>query len=570
VPSTRPPAPSIAALRRRLAAGLPGALRQAGVPGLSLALVDREGVLWAQGFGQARRGGPRKGLPATADSVYRVGSVSKLVTVAVVLDLVHEGRVDLDAPLTAYLPGFAMRSRFREAGAPTVRHLTTHHAGLPANRIKGMYGNGATAEALLPALAEELVTSPPGTLMAYSNLGASLLALVVEAVTGEPFARRARSVLFEPLGMTSSAFVPRARTADRLATGYRRGRPEPPPLLRDVAAAGLMASAVDLGRFARMVLRGGELDGRRVLPAALVAESLAAQNADVPLDLDQRVGLGWQLTGLSVRGGGVVAYHNGQVAGCYSQLALLPERGLGAVVLANAAHAQPLVDETVGELLEGALGTAQPPSAQSDGAHVPAPGRAQGQDAAELVGRYVTAAGILQVEAAGGRLRLRAGRGRFRLVPAEQGGYSVRPLYLGLFSAGGSPFADTTFTLARVAGRDLLVALRDGQRLPFGEKVAPTELSPLWRGRLGRYRVDNPDPGCPMKGLRLVVRDGLLCLRYRLPRLLDEPVVTPLRPLDARQAITLGLGRGRGETLRFEPGADGEVLVFSGYRARRR
>ena len=104
------------------------------VTGLSIALVDDQQVIWARGFGFADK---ERNLPAAAETVYRVGSISKRFTATAAMQLAERGKLDIDRPLATYLPGFSIKSRFPEAGSITPRTLMTHHAGLPSDRLKG-------------------------------------------------------------------------------------------------------------------------------------------------------------------------------------------------------------------------------------------------------------------------------------------------------------------------------------------------------------------------------------------------------------------------------------------------
>ncbi|RTL32059.1 MAG: class A beta-lactamase-related serine hydrolase, partial [Rhodocyclaceae bacterium] len=111
-------------------------MRQQSIVGLSVAVVDDQRLLWARGFGFADK---EKGVPATPDTLYRVGSISKLFTDTAAMQLAEQGRLDIDAPLARALPGFSIRSRFADAPPITLRGLMTHHAGLPRDYLKDFF-----------------------------------------------------------------------------------------------------------------------------------------------------------------------------------------------------------------------------------------------------------------------------------------------------------------------------------------------------------------------------------------------------------------------------------------------
>src|SRR5512136_1519669 len=106
------------------------------ITGLSIALVDDQKVVWAEGFGFADE---TNKAPATPETIYRAGSISKLFTATAAMQLVEQGRLDIDKPLQAYLPEFSVKSRFPDAGPITPRNIMTHHSGLPSDLLKGMW-----------------------------------------------------------------------------------------------------------------------------------------------------------------------------------------------------------------------------------------------------------------------------------------------------------------------------------------------------------------------------------------------------------------------------------------------
>ncbi len=110
-------------------------MKKNNVIGLSIALVDDQRVAWAQGFGYADE---NRGIPAAPETIYKIGSITKLFTASAVMRLAEQGKLDIDRPLQTYLPEFSMRSRFPDQKPITLRDLMTHHSGLPANFLKGM------------------------------------------------------------------------------------------------------------------------------------------------------------------------------------------------------------------------------------------------------------------------------------------------------------------------------------------------------------------------------------------------------------------------------------------------
>ena len=229
------------------------------VTGMSIALVDDRGLIWAEGFGYADI---ENAVPATPETVYRVASISKLFTATAVMQLAEQGRIDIDEPLTRYLPEFSIKTRFPGKGSITPRNMMTHHSGLPANFYKGILSKHPEPfTKVIKELGDEYAAYPPDFVYSYSNLGVTLLGNLIERVGGKDFTSYMDESLLRPLGMASSSFS--AKDGMVVAKGYRKGKETSDPAIRDLPASGLLSNAVDMGRFMQMVLAGGESGGQQ-------------------------------------------------------------------------------------------------------------------------------------------------------------------------------------------------------------------------------------------------------------------------------------------------------------------
>jgi CubicO group peptidase (beta-lactamase class C family) len=134
---------------------------------------------------------------------------------------VEQGRLELDKPLATYVPDFSLRSRFNNAAPITLSSIMTHHSGIPSDYLHGMLTRQPQPISSLPALIKgEYTAFPPNTVFSYSNLGMSLLGLVVQKVSGQKFASYMQQTLLSPLGMQHSAF---SLGIDRAAPAARAG-----------------------------------------------------------------------------------------------------------------------------------------------------------------------------------------------------------------------------------------------------------------------------------------------------------------------------------------------------------
>lgn len=535
--------------------------RKEHVVGLSVAVVDGDRTLLAGGFGLADREG---GVPVTADTVFRAASVSKPFTALAALRLAEEGQLRLDAPITKYLPEFSVQSRF---GPPTItpRQLITHHAGFPTFHFKDFWRKDSL-DRLPVALRDEELSAPPGRIHHYSNIGYDLLGLIVERISREPYAQYMQEAILNPAGMNRSGFAPRPDAPAFVPKGYRDGTAIVEPVTgRDIPAGGLHTTANDLARFMRMMLAGGAIDGKRVARADTIAQMFRRQNAEVALDLDRRMGLGWNLGHRDFDAYGVVASHSGATIVFRSRVTLMPEQRIGVAVLANSANAARAINDITAETLRVLL-ERHHTSVMSDAASRPTPALRR-VNGADFGGAYATAFGLAEIRNGLFGLRAHVGGRTFVLSPDDNG------MRLGYRALGfiPMPVPGKSFRLARISleslgGENALVASIGNRRALVATRLEPVKLSPAWLARIGAYKVSNADEhDLRIDHVRIEREGDFLLFKLRLPDVSEEVIsARALLPLDDRRAVVAGVGQGMGEVLRVVDNPDGERLRYLG------
>ncbi len=355
-----PPADTHDANIVRGAVDVEGHRARARVPAIGWAHVD----LNAETCGAVGSADLEGHVAATAETAFETASIAKTVIAVCVLQLVEETRLSLDVDVSSYV-GFPVRHP-RRPGAVTLRHLLTHTAGiadLEETRAPGTIALGAFLGAYFADAGARgiFLDAGVGSTRSYSNVGPSLAALAVERVTGTTFGVHAKKRVFDPLRMRTTGFGRGTFPPDtKIATPYAsRGESFvrlPPPSHALYPVVDLFSTPRDLARFARAILRGGELDGARILSVASVEEMLRVQLPDVAPD----DALGWQIRTFAGRR---VVGHEGEDTGASTGLYVDDEAGTGAVVLANGDAFQS-DDETrtlaLGELVAKLLASAQP------------------------------------------------------------------------------------------------------------------------------------------------------------------------------------------------------------------
>jgi len=335
-----PDAPSVAQALELAQAWLEAQHAYEQVPGVSAAIVHGERVLWIGGFGRAAL---PDGPPVGPDTIYRIGSLSKLFTSIALLQLRDAGRLRLDEPITTYLPWFPARPG--ATGKPvTVAGLLTHSSGLPMDAGMPYW---SPPDFRFPTRQEfrdwlegpgPSPWSPAGEHYQYSSVGLAVAGEVVAAVSGRPYAEYVQEKILTPLGLESTGLdLPKPPTP-RLATGYgyltRQGTRDPFPPVTTQAfapATGFVSTVRDLARFAVWQLRLRAHGGTEVLNAGTLREMQTPQFTDEVEGV--RRGLGfvwWQANGREFVG------HSGSTGGHRAFLQLEPVAQLGVVLLVNA------------------------------------------------------------------------------------------------------------------------------------------------------------------------------------------------------------------------------------------
>jgi CubicO group peptidase (beta-lactamase class C family) len=560
-----------AAVREYIAALARDQMQKQDVTGLSLALVDDQQVIWAEGFGYADAAA---GIAAKPETVYRVGSISKLLTATAAMQLSEQGLLDIDRPLTALLPTFAMKSRFPGAPPITPRHLMTHHSGLPSDLASGMWGSKPKPFAsLLPRLRDEYLVAPPNTVYAYSNLGVTLLGLAMENAAGRDFPSILENSLLRPLGMANSWFSTRLDYYPQTAKAYRKGVATEEPSLRDVPAGGLNSTVLDLSRFISMVFASGKAGERQIIKPATLAEMLRPQNTAVPLDLDFRTGLGWALSGLGeidISNAGPVAHHSGATINYRSMLLVLPEQKLGVVVLANSDTAGSVVNRVAAEAIKLALevksGIRQPRQQEPlQSATLP------DAQLRSYEGRYASMAGMIQLTDNSGYLSTELMGTTMHLIPRSDGMLGLHYRLLGLVPISLGDLDHVGIGRAAIDEQEILKVRYHGKDFLAAVPVRMVPVPTKWLDRTGEYEIINGNSDTMLVDrIRLHFDRGLLLIDFAMPLFFTGTMSQAIEPLSENEAIIQGYGRGMGETIRVIQGSAGELLSYSGYLLKRK
>ncbi|MCU0309203.1 MAG: beta-lactamase family protein [Thermoleophilia bacterium] len=560
---------TIAALQREI----PAILERTGTVGATVALVDSDRVVFAQGFGFADR---ERGVPVSDRTLFHIGSVSKTFAATAVMQLVERGLVDLDAPLGRYVPAFRLDDPALTRRI-TVRSVLTHHSGIPGDVFNGGFTQGRPVPGYERQVLRWLRAMPPeravDTEWAYNNSGYLLLRAVIENVTGMGLEAYAQRNLFGPMGMRTAHFDDRIPADGELTRNYEL-RPVPgggvaaalrPREYVNVSTAGsIVASGRDMTGYLRMILAEGRGVRGRVLAARTLRRMWTPQtrlaiDAASPVT---RMGLGWFLVDPYLAWTGTVRWHDGGTTWNFSQLKVIPAQGLGVFVSVNTGGG---ADTAVANAVLGRAFAAKTgrPVPTAPGLPAAAPATVPRADLGRLAGRYAGVSDLDRVDVSGDG----AGLVWRRAVgtPREQAA-TFRPGADGWYRSAEE---GTELRFRTVSGRRLLVTRNVlGDRawtFPRALRVPAWTVPAAWRARLGAYRPVNANPDATpvdrgsVRRVTLAVAQGVLVLDV------DGESRQVLRPAGDERALTFGigaqLGRGKGQVVQAVRTGGGRVMI---------
>jgi CubicO group peptidase (beta-lactamase class C family) len=362
---------------------------EANVPGAALGIwSDGQEILAAHGVLNAATQ-----VPVTTDSVFQVGSITKLWTATMIMQLVDEGLLSLDMTVSEVLPG-ARLGTADVGGQVTVRHLLTHASGIDGDVFTDTGRGDDCVERYVGLLAEVPSVFTPGATYSYCNSGYVLLGRIIEVIDGQCWDESLRDRLTGPLAATQTVTLPEEAILRRAAVGHQRcGTPVHVwGLPRSIGPAGLItATPGDLLTFARLHLDDGiTADGKRLLSETAVTAMQSACAAIPEFSAPgSAIGLGWRL---SRWGNRTIVGHDGDTIGQSAYLRIDREAGIAACLLTNSAESETLYREVFSEVLGDLTGvTMPPPPRPADGV----PGSGSGPEA---VGQPARTPGMADLE----------------------------------------------------------------------------------------------------------------------------------------------------------------------------
>jgi CubicO group peptidase (beta-lactamase class C family) len=323
------------------------------VPGVAIGIYDGEDIEFA-GFGITNI---ETGQPVAPETLFQIGSISKIFTATLAMTLVDDGLLDLDLPIVTYVPELALADTAAREQI-TARQLLTHTAGFYGDRFDDQGIGDDALEKAICALGDLPQQTAPGELYTYCNAGIDLVGRAIENILGQTFESAMKERVFDRLGLERSTYFAAEAIRHSVAVGHEDGGEDgltvadPWPIPRRSNPAGGVSSNVpELIRFAVMHLRDGAVGEQRVISE----ESARAMRAvQAKADYIHDRGLAWSIHPI---GNLEVVEHGGATNGFMARLVLIPEKQYAIAVLTNGEYGSSVHGAVVAKAIEARFGT---------------------------------------------------------------------------------------------------------------------------------------------------------------------------------------------------------------------
>lgn len=528
------------------------------VTGLSLAIVNKDSVLWKANYGYADK---QNKTETGSETKYLIGSVTKVFTAVSVMQLHEAGKLHIDSSFLKYVPEFSMKSRFGNISEITVRQILTHHAGIPEDIWLHKFSEKPPPYSEILALANNMyTTNPPGEIMIYSNLGYALLGLLIENVSNMSYTEYVSNHILQPLEMNSTGFFTDFVQQNQFSKSYNAEQIQQDEYpLFDLPAGAVISTTNDMAKFVQALISYDQ----RLISKETLEEMYRIQNMNTALDLDDRTGLCFSVSNKAMKAGRIYE-HGGSTLCQRAQIYIAPDCGLAAVVLSNSEPAFNNIWKVKEKLMTNIAGFNDftPDYEKNPYKDVHFTNR-QNENLSRFAGHYAMPGITYQMQWKHDMLYAEIQDNNFYLKLRDEHTFNPAKRFLFMNFAK----KDMYFMVEEIAGQKLFIEAKPwGDLVILGQQVEQHKILPVWKNAFGTYRaINNNDDDMDMvQELTLTEKNGFAVLKFNV--LGKQDVQLGLKTITSGEAVTLGLGRMGGETVFLSTENNNYYIVFKGIK----
>jgi CubicO group peptidase (beta-lactamase class C family) len=532
--------------------------------GLSIAVVDTNGILLAEGFGKADKG---KNITANSNTLFPIASITKTFTGIAVMQLVEKGLIDLDKPIENYIPELKLPNA--EEKIITTRMLLTHHSGIQGDILYNwllpeVSNDPLIYEQVIPLINEVGTIYTPGKLHSYSNAGYSLLGVLIHKVSGLSYPEYLHQNIFKPLKMDNSIAFAGETTNCIISKGYNGKDTTSMPMKLGIPAGGIALTANDASKYLLSII-GSYHGDNSLLKQETIKAMMIQQNANVELDKGFSIGLTWFLQD-PIMNYTKYAAHRGELPPYHSLMIVLPELKIGVLVCVNTNNSTvpyELAHKIIRDLLEYQTGIKIQETKIENEISL------NTKQLEQYEGVYPNVSfGPMTVKLKGKKLVIKS---------------PVMPTPLVL-----TPLADTTFSLkARILGISFSVKMLDAMRVDFREfdnekymyfiiqnsmlnpnlKIEPFEIPQEFDNYEGKYKIVNMENSDRVvKDIKIKINKNGKFSIFKYTFLGRHKFNMVIEPIDKQNAKFAGVGSFVGDKIRWEISENKIFMYWSGLK----
>ncbi|MCK5674819.1 MAG: beta-lactamase family protein, partial [Spirochaetales bacterium] len=475
-----------------------------------------------------------------------------------------------------YIPEFNPSGSNQQNRPITVRMLLNHESGLESDAFQDFFLGYETPEDYLysyrkaiDAVNKSGIVREPYEIFSYCNLGYSLLGNIVERVQGENFQEAVKALVFDPIGMDDSTFIPDEVPVARMAMGYVAGKPEKVPYLRDMPAGSLNSSARDMGAFLQSMLASYHSESG-LLQSETIKDMFSPSNESVKNDLDFKVGITWWVVDLKKLPGEYIVGHGGDLPPYHAMALILPERDLSIFIMVNSINGvgsfslTDIISKTVRSFVKIKGQTPVLDSLEkSPGVEIPSGLKA------DLPGYYASSVGLSEIKLSGKKLKIFTFNKWFDVNYHADNTLTLGYKLFGIIPLKLPVFDEISISLEDINGVPAMnLRLQDILIAP-SMRIEPLEIDPAWLVRSGRYENTQSEvmPVYTDFKIELDKKSGFLCIFLKSA---GEWLKFPLKTIDSEKAQILGTGRGLGGIIQVNNNDTGETLSFQNFELKKK
>lgn len=509
--------------------------------GASVAVVSSEGILWIDNFGYENAETEK---PVTEETLFGLGSVTKIFTGTSIMQLADQGKVDINAPFENYLPSFNMKG---DDSGVTTKNIMTHHSGLPSDIFKGMFSNNPeNYKVVVDYMNKEYLAGRPNEIRAYSNPGYTLLGHMIAEVSDMEYDQYVTQNILEPLGMYSSAFN---AIDDASLTYDNKGEYQKDVLLRDLPAGGLFSSTNDMTKFLVAYMDKSE----KLLKKSTYDQVLQSQHPNTPLDFSTDYALGWSMYKRPYAS--QIFGHTGTTLYFNAAMTFSPKADVGVIILTNSDKGGRIFNEANNIIESIAKAKWLEKEEQKDLSDLGNKKRIEvdPSELAQYEGNYVTPGAYINVYQKKKKLFMKLQGLKVELIPVAENTFVPKIILLKVLPIR---LNSNRMHFENVGGYDLLTNSEEGsEKEMMAMKLAPQEITGSWKARNGEYDIKELLEG-EIKffdNFKLMEKDDLLVFSFEQVSN-GQKIEMALEIISDTRAKVAGLGRYAGQSVTYENG----------------